>query len=252
LSYNILQELKKMETSYNDKENHIKQFSTAILPLALSFTIKIYTENQKTCIPICCGILFSENKKTYILTAEHVFSNANPGDLRFFHKGFLIPIEGTIHGNKEFDIAIFELDKDLSTLLLKDYKSIGREMILFNHITIPVQKYFLIGFPNSSIIIRNHSIKKKPLLYQTAALAKQKKFDNIEFEYNKRKSKSFHQKGHVTAPNPEGLSGSGLWYTTSFDLKNIDVKLVGIFIEFAPKNNIGIAVKLDSLLDFLK
>ena len=213
----------------------------------LKHTIVIYSFIGKKHFIHCNGILFNHNQKSFIITAEHAFTNIQMGDLKIFRNGSFCFLEGTIIGHPVYDIALFELESNMASCLSEDYVFLEKESLLFNHRPEYKQNYLLVGYPTSKTVVKGLSIKEKLIVYHTTTLKIQPKSNEVLFSYNKRKSGKYDQKGFFFAPNPVGLSGSGLWYVEALSFDNIQYHLEGIFKEFEGKRNTGISTKIDCI-----
>ena len=216
----------------------------------LNYTLVIYSFRHNKLFAYCNGVFFRDKNKLYILTAEHAFSKIHPGDLQILFEGLLVSLEGEIIGNTAYDLVLFEIDQHLGLHLLEKYDFLERDQLLFNYQPKENQTHLLIGYPSSKVTVRGLNIKEIPIIYQTSATADLSQPNNIKFFYHKRKSKKPGQKGYVIAPDPVGLSGSGLWYI-KLDHNNLEFKLVGIFKEFDRKKNLGTAIRVDYLREII-
>lgn len=229
------------------KPEDIERVVHSISSMVLQATLPIYTFSKNRYAIHSNGILLLESNSYCLLTAEHTFENMDPGDLFIFQRGLFRHLEGKIIGNDFHDIALFEIDNNIADFLSENYIFINRARIAFDHIAEAKQKYLLIGYPSSKTKIIGFKILEKPLVYHTSAMKKQPNSNEITFEYNKRKSVTYEKRIYISAPDPDGLSGCGLWYVNSFS-NNVDYGLVGVFKEFDRMKNVGTAAHVKSLL----
>jgi hypothetical protein len=230
-------------------EKQIEAFVKAVSQRILGHTIQIYCRNSQRLESYCTGVTIKLLNKLFIATSEHVFQNTDYGDLVVVHKGFPLNLEGTIHGHYANDIALFELDSNLATHLSNEYSFLEGDQIDFLHSVEYLQKYLLVGFPNTKTSVRGTKIKETPFVYHTEAVKiVNSKNEEFAINYKKRKSLKYNERSYTFVPDPIGLSGSGVWYIPRFDINPDNkecFKLVGIFKEYIPKNNIGLVSKID-------
>ena len=234
-------------------EKQIETFVKEVSKKIIGSTIKIYCRTANKIVPYCTGVTARLSNKLFILTSEHAFQNTDYGDLIVIHKGFPLNLEGNIHGHKANDIALFELDPTLAGHLSNEYTFIETDRIEFNHSIKNIQNYLLIGFPNSKTTIKGTLVKETPLAYLTEPVNFKSNMEEIAISYKKRKSLKYNQKSYFFVPDPVGLSGSGLWYISKFDINPESLnnfKLIGIFKEYNPKNNIGLVTRIETILTF--
>lgn len=225
----------------------IKEVVDRISSVILKTTLPLYTLNKNRYTIHSNGVLLFDRNKAYILTTEHTFDKMDPGEIFIYLNGSFYCLEGKIKGDRTQDLAIFELDNSTAKDLTKSYAFIDRTQIEFEHLSEPKQKYLFIGYPSSKTKILGMKLFEKPLVYHTSSEQVQPNSDEIAFAYNKRKSVTYEKRVYTFAPDPNGLSGSGLWYIPSFSNK-ITFKLVGIFKEFDRKKNTGVATHVKSLI----
>lgn len=226
--------------------DYIKLVEKIISDEVRKCTIAIYTLSNNTYTLHCNGVLFTDVKNFFIITAEHVFDGVQPSDLKIFQNGSFCNLEGTIVGDQMNDIALFKIDEAIVPDLIHNYQFLDRSNLLYNHQTESKQNYLFIGYPSSKTHIKRAIIFEKLQVYHSAGIPNKYKPNEIHFVYNKRKSVTYNKRGYTFAPDPDGLSGSGLWYISSYS-EPIKYKLVGLFKEFDRKKNIGIATTIDSI-----
>jgi hypothetical protein len=102
-----------------NNSNIVEAIVKSVSALILKHTIKIYhSSDDKKFTPYCTGVFYQNLKKTYILTAEHAFDHVDFGNLRVFHNGFFLYLEGIIISNSDMDVALFEVKEGSQSIVM--------------------------------------------------------------------------------------------------------------------------------------
>ncbi|HLO59817.1 MAG TPA: hypothetical protein VK179_13800 [Bacteroidales bacterium] len=231
-----------------------------LFPIIIKHTVQIFKNGN----PWASGVLFKNSKGFYIITSGHILDMEEKHNLSLLIGNELLPFEGRaewIDPNKGqindwVDILFLKLNEFYIQKIEVNKEFITTNNLFFNHIpsSVPL-KYLIIGFPITYIKHR----KTRPLCYPTS-IVPQSNFVRLNFSpeinilisYKKRKAFGFEDKGYKMLPNPEGLSGSGLWYIPTLykDIKEkIPYGLVGIMNDQRLEDNIVSATKIDIIND---
>ena len=238
---------------------------------ALSSTCQLYqwlNQGSELFVANGCTILFQHNSSYYCFSNAHVLADFQLGKTFFLLKDrtamtvggehfFSLPLSSEKRQDDYLDIAIVKLKPNVVERLLKN----GQIFLTLGQIqTLPAlakgNVLLLAGYPASKtkIDVKEMRLKFNPLVLRTVPYLKKLKNETftkglhhiVEFPIKSFKETSTGQK--MRAPQPYGISGSGLWL---YD-QNSDPILIGILSEYHEKNAIVISTKIDLFIDLVR
>jgi len=257
--------------------------STKIVDLAAqriqSSTVAIYFHKLDSPLSIkpeqiATGVLLKTESNHYLITAAHTFNQYSKEDICLYKSQSKIPLVGRLYlfntndsqTNDLVDIAVIKIEDFIVDVInnTEQIDFLSSDFIKQRHTTIPSKSYFTLGFPFKKEIEKRNSKKffsqpyliyshpSKPKAYDQPLVNKEL---NILLDFHRRKFKVFGEKNRSFAPHTEGMSGSGLWFIPNFDsnqTKELNVFLVGIFIELKENTNSLMFTKIDCLTEVLR
>lgn len=219
-----------------------------------------------------CSILFSFNSNYYLFSNAHVLAGNMLGKTFFLLKDnvsatvggqiFYTTVPSTKNRNDDkLDIAVVKLNPDLAAMIINSgYKFLNYHQI-DTGISLEQNNILLLaGYPatKTAIDYRTNRLKFQPLIIRTTPFLKDLRSISYPKEFHhiaKFSIKSFKESTTGTAmaaPQPYGMSGSGLWQLAKDDTGIIYPILIGILSEYHENRSIVIATKLDLFIDLLK
>ena len=262
-----------MTTIDNSNERGIATIKLA--EFALRATCQLYQKvNDYSDLFVAngCAVLFEFNSNYYCFSNAHVLADNQLGKTFLLLKDNMTATVGgqifytRLPSSKKriddtLDIAVVKLNPKIAEFL----KENGQHFLSYNHILTGLtllknQVLLLAGYPASKtkIDFKTNGLKFNPLVARTIPFLKDLKKASFPKEFHHMVEfpiKSFKETStgaRMTAPQPYGISGSGLWlFTQDRDLK-IHPILVGILSEYHENRAILISTKIDLFIDLLK
>jgi len=262
----------------NDYLERFQKYKNEILRATansiLESTIQFFYNNKRgDAAATGSGLLISLADKYFMLTAAHVIAEDYneifiilPTKELFLggHLHFTpIPASGKREDDK-IDIAVMELEDSVVADILATFKFLTLDDIEIGHKNIELPYYLSVGYPASKTkkIWNKAEISAIPFPYQTEP---ETSFDYAKFGFTKATHLAVKFDGKVTsesdanihsAPQLNGISGSGLWFLKDFATPNTvkNRKLVGLVIEkISDQNNKAIiATRIDLVTEFIR
>jgi hypothetical protein len=219
-----------------------------------------------------CTILFKHHTSYYCFSNAHVLADGHLGKTFFLLKDgttmtvggelyYSLPLSSQDRKDDYLDVAIVKLNITVAKRLLEN----GQLFLTLNEIrTLPelTEDHVLLiaGYPASKtkIDLKQNRLKFNPLILRTIPYLRKlddHKFSKglhhiVEFPINSFKETSTGQR--MRAPQPHGISGSGLWlYTTGNNRSSIPL-LIGVLSEYHENTAIVISTKIDLYLDLVR
>ncbi|MBP9054998.1 MAG: hypothetical protein KBF69_01360 [Saprospiraceae bacterium] len=203
------------------------------------------------------GVLAKFNNYHFLFSAAHVTDNLdglfipfNDNQLRNLQGALVsssLPESGK-RADDKIDISVLQFHPDEAKELEKYYNFLDLSRIETNHqIDFNESNYYVAGTPSNQSKVNNKTRNidstvfaffTKPSKLEIYAKYNLTEDVHIVVEFPKKVASILRDKFERSPPYPNGISGSGLWMLNSIDkdgIKYIDVKLVGIMIEFQDK-----------------
>lgn len=262
--------------------NHYRDVTKSIYLEIDKHTIQIFCDGKKGIKADSSAILVKYLEHYLIISAAHVFEMDDMPNLYFeiekhedgkttfkkIGKYALLASQKVNRKRKDdkLDIAVLKLlgDEDID-LLKSNFVFYNFKDADINHKPIPQIPYYIVfGYPGSYTKMQNKYRKeseRKVFVFnsRTIDFKNSEKYgyssSNIFIDYPKQIQKDDNER-LMTPPNPEGISGSGLWQITdsvNLNSKNWHYKLVGVMIELH-ENRILVGTKLvqiDAVIRYL-
>ena len=242
---------------------------------ALNSTCQLYQwveEDSELFVANGCVILFEHNSSYYCFSNAHVLADSQLGKTFFLLKDktsmtvggeyfFSLPVSSEKRKDDYLDLAIVKLNPNVVEKLLDNGNSFLK--LSQTRILPELSKgnvLMIAGYPASKtkIDLKKMRLKFNPLILRTVPYLRKLKsktfidgFHHIaEFSIKSFRETSTGQK--MRAPQPYGISGSGLWLYPSDTGENTTPLLIGILSEYHENNAIVISTKIDLFLDLLR
>jgi len=220
--------------------------------------------------PLGCGVMLFIQGEYFLVTAAHLLNSEMWGDLVMpGANGATVSLQGelcTSHlGNKErsnIDFAILRFYPKMHRHFTI-YDPILEDEILMNHSIVKKDHYLLAGYPIRKIkkTVGEKEFTFTAFKFLTHGL-QDKRLNKNGFDKNihalvafQNKIQSFADGGIYRAVNPQGISGSGLYFIREFNqsqLNNMRVDLVGIMIENYVDKGFLAAFKIDVIIEVIR
>lgn len=242
---------------------------------ALKSTCQLYqwlNEDAELFIANGCAILFEHNSFYYCFSNAHVLADDQLGKTFFLLKDgttmtvggqlfYSLPLSSKKRTDDFLDVAIVKLNANVVKRLLEN----GHIFLKIDGINTinalsPGDELLIAGYPASKtkIDFKENRLKFNPLIARTVPYLKKfsdgnfvKGFHHIvEFPIKSFKETSTGQR--MRAPDPEGISGSGLWLFPKDRKSDSNPVLIGIFSEYHKKHSILISTKIDLFIDLVR
>lgn len=222
--------------------------------------------------PHGCAVLITCNSKYYCLSNSHVLNNIKfPRVYMLSNDNAPILLEGDLMYSERslnndtnydtFDVSITEL-----TPQVKDnFLSSGYTFLEFDKIETSISLLrnnvtMIAAYPanKTKFDIKTKSLKFNPLVVRTIPVVKDysylgfpKDYHHI-IEYPKKSFRETSTQQRMTAPQPHGMSGSGLWILAGESELDYQPFLIGILSEYHENKSLIFSTKIDLYLSILK
>ncbi|OJW80263.1 MAG: hypothetical protein BGO69_05375 [Bacteroidetes bacterium 46-16] len=265
-------------------EDHVNEIYNETAKRVAKVTPQLFTFKDiaaDTIQPHGSSVLFKANNTHYMLTARHC---VHQGDslVKFGvldAGGHLRLLSGDVFSSKgiydEIDLALIKLQPQSVAILSECYKFLDVQK-LRPTINIPDKTdYLIVGHPLSRTSIDNkkRKLKYEPLVYisksvpaevyQSSYFKQAKTFEKFQFDrsntillnFNKRKSRIVAADDMTMSPDPQGISGCGIWYIQSYEIADpaeADFYLMGIIIEHDADKRLLIGTRSEVIASLLQ
>lgn len=246
----------------------VKSSSKRVLRATVIISRKIPQHNSIE--PLGCGVLLLLQGEFFLVTAAHLLNAQMWLDLVIpGTNGVMISLQGelcTSHLNNgersNIDFAFIRFYPKMHQYLTI-YDPITETEVLMNHSTILRDHYLLAGYPVRKIKKKTgrREFHAESFGFLTHSVP-QKRLHKHGFNQNlhalvafQRKVQSFDNGSIYTAVNPQGISGSGLFFIPEFNQNQLDnpsVFLVGIMIENHQDKGILAALRIDIVIEVIR
>ncbi len=163
------------------------------------------------------------------------------------------------------DVAAVKLSDESVQTLSNAYTFVDatRQVMLNDNIKRETE-YLIVGHPNTSTRIDNKrkKVRYNPLFHISKSAPPEiyRKLNvsysqSLMLGYSLRKSNFIEQKEMNMAPDPTGISGSGLWYIPRYDVpvvEDVQFLLSGVLIEHYTKHNLVKATKIEEVIPLIR
>lgn len=229
----------------------------------------IFKEERGRISQLGSGVFIRIGSEVFLLTAAHVTDEQDSGVLRIpgidtmihpsgYHSSMRIPESGE-RADDRYDIAYFRLMPEIVA-------DLHPETIIFDaadcdtrDTTADGDTYTMIGYPARKSSVKGITASSE-LFDLTGAGRGEKHYaelgltiqHHILISHRKKKCVDFGTERRVTPPNPEGMSGGGVfaWAKDLLDPEHLDTpKLCGIIIEHYPGKSLYVATRLDCFIN---
>lgn len=234
------------------------------------YTCQLFGLNNNKIIPFACTTLCKHNSQFYLLSNSHVFNKKKFSELYFLDMEFnLIMIEGDTffseseirNHNDTYDIAVMRIPVSLAAEFERNaYDFLELETLLTKIDLVKESVVMIAAYPASKTEI-NFQIKElkfNPTIVRTIPSVKDhfklgfpKDFHHT-VKYPRRSFIETSTRKRTIAPNPYGMSGSGLWLLVGESDLNHYPKLIGILTEYDENRSLIFATKIDIYLSVIK
>jgi hypothetical protein len=223
--------------------------------------------------PYGSGVFIEIDSSKFLITAAHVVDDMEDDIYVGVDTHRLLKLGGDLTKNiapghrddDKIDISILKLNQETIDKLGDKYEFISQSELGINHEFKRLPFYTSVGFPASKSKYNSHKdeIISKPFIYTTMpaespiyAALKCESFSNVIVHYDKEKVKDYTTGQFQTGPDPFGISGSGLWFTTpqaKGEGEHIDKKLVAIMTEWPLENRLyWIGTRIDVITEIIR
>jgi len=239
--------------------------------IALS-TPPLYINGTDKPTLVSSSILIKWKTNHFLVTSGHTLRQFKPTELGLiFNKTFLIigGYHGTSNSEKieddKIDIGFFHLSEEFLEQLSGAFQFHDLESFDFDHEDTEGDDYFIVGYPITRTKVRpdKNKIFLSPFLFRTklnkdAKLyqkTKTRQISNFLLDYRRKKIKNLLPDTIVTGPEPNGLSGCGVWITSdplTHDVNEIKYYPTGIIIEYYKEHNLLIGTRMRIITEVLR
>lgn len=212
------------------------------------------------------GVLLRIDTHYFLISAAHVFDQA--GDDLFFTQSvapdekkcvvYRTDAPGGVRKNDKIDLGFCKLTPTIARQLVDaGHSFLGVDALEMDAVAPIAGKYSFTGYPGSKTktLVREKILRPKPYEYSLlampdAALRSANWTPEIHLGGLFERSKMAYPAGEqITAPEPLGMSGGGVWIKQS---PQDDYRLVGIGIEWDGRNSMLIGVRIGLLVPMIK
>lgn len=258
-----------------DNSNKERQSFLKVVDVALKATCQLYQWKDgisDNFIANGCSILFQFNSSYYLFSNAHVLADNMLGETFLLLKDnmsatlggqiYFTRMPATNNRNDDtLDIAIIKLKPELADMMLNSgYQFLNYSQVETGVTLIRGNILLLAGYPatKTQVDYQTNKLKFSPLVVRTTPFLKDLK--NISFPKEFHHIATFPRKSfqesttriQIAAPQPYGISGSGLWILAKDSDTNIHPILIGILSEYHENRSIVISTKIDLFIDLLK
>jgi hypothetical protein len=225
----------------------------------------IFRENGNKAEQFGSGVLINISGEIFILTAAHVLDESDSCDLLIpgkksliFPSGFFVRGPNPISGKRiddHIDLAYIHLSKEIADDLNDDLIPLNNKDFDCSDVSNEGDAYSLIGYPASKSSSTN-TISTTELFVLTGEGQKNHFYenlglnikDNLIIRFRRKKGFCLQREQRVLMPNPQGLSGGGV-FSWSKDLPNKNElktpKLAGIITEYHRNKHFFVSTRLE-------
>jgi hypothetical protein len=220
--------------------------------------------------PSGAGILLKLQGEIFLITAAHLLNHETWGDLVIpGANNATVTLQGELctsylrsSEKSTVDFSILRLYPKMHKHLTI-YHPIEESEIAMNHSPIQKDHYLLAGYPVRKIKKKagEKTFQLNPFIFLTHGTTK-KRYLNHGFDENshilvqfQRKLQSFRDGSISNVGNPQGISGSGLYFIPEFTQTQIDqlqLSLIGIMIENHQDKGFMAAFKIDGVIEIIR
>jgi hypothetical protein len=238
----------------------------------LDSTCQLFLINGNDKQPHGCAVLITCNSKYYCLSNSHVFNTIKFPNVYMLTKdneqvlleGGLMysePSYGDNINNDTFDVGIMELTQQVKDKFISSgYIFIGLNKIETSVTLLRNNVTMIAGYPANKTKFDNETkiLKFNPLVIRTVPIVKD--YSRIGFpkayhhavSYPKKSFKETSTEQRMTAAQPHGMSGSGLWILAGESELNYHPFLIGILSEYHENKSLIFSTKIDLYLSIIK
>ncbi len=220
------------------------------------------------------GVFIKISNNYFLITAAHVIDKKENDIYVGIENKEVLKLGGELTMNRapysrdedRIDLAIMKLCDESITRLSPKYSFLDISEIGINHEFRELPLYQSVGFPASQSKYNRYKneLKSKPFIYTTMPASQElydeldcESFSNIIVHYDKKKVRDYKSNKLVTGPDPFGISGSGLWYIPTNQLKakgeKVEKRLVAIMTEWSIKNRkYWIGTRIDIFTEIIR
>ncbi|MBG9378563.1 hypothetical protein I5907_20170 [Panacibacter sp. DH6] len=236
----------------------------------LSSTCQLFIIDKRSKKPHGCAVLVTCNSKYYCLSNSHVFNKSKfPNVYMLTRDNEYVLLEGGLMysepsfgnniNNDTFDVGIMELteqvkDKFFGYTFLELDQIETSVTLLRNNVTM------IAAYPatKTKFDSKTKSLKFNPLIVRTIPITKD--YSNIGFpkayhhvvDFPKKSFKETSTEQRMTAAQPHGMSGSGLWILAGKSELDYQPFLIGILSEYHENKSMIFSTKIDLYLSIIK
>ena len=257
----------------NNDPRRIKLINAA--HIALTVTCQLYQrvdEDSEKFTANGCVVLFSHNDTFYCFSNAHVLADHQLGKTFFLLKDgtsvtvggelfYSLPLNSEHRNDDTLDISIVKLNLPVVEYLIRNgQRFLTIDQILTGFSLSKENRVLIAGYPASKtkIDIKTNNLKFNPLISRTIPYLRKLNNDLftkdyhhiVEFPIKSFKETSTGQR--MRAPQPYGISGSGLWLLLEENGITYIPILIGILSEYHENNAILISTKIDLFIGLLK
>jgi hypothetical protein len=220
---------------------------------------------------VSSSILLKWEQNYFLVTCAHTLRRYKPTELGLiFNRTFLtlggqpiITKSDNIDTDK-IDIGVYHLDEVFLEKLDANFFFYDLKNFDFDYDDTSGDDYLVVGYPITRAKVRpdKNKILLRPFLFKTNLSTDTKLYikthtrpdANFLLNYQKKKIKDLIPNNIVKGPEPNGLSGCGVWKITqsSHEFESIIYHPIGIIIEYYREHNILIGTRLRVITECLR
>lgn len=249
----------------------INQLINKISKIILDITPQLYYIKDASTkiikvLPLGSGIFYRNEDNFYLITASHIYESKDDDGKCIKENQIGLMINDTFYIlidtlyqtttskstiNKNIDLAILVLDKNIITDIQEKYSFLENTHILFKHTPSNQSKYLMVGFPVTQTKYKIHTKKiiVKPFIFLNKLNIHNKYTSNTNIVFNVGKfGRFFGNNLRAQTPKLYGVSGSGLWFINHLSDKYY---LIGIMTEWHEDDQLSLGTKIDIAIDII-
>jgi hypothetical protein len=218
--------------------------------------------------PLGCGVLVYLQGEYFLITAAHLLNTENWGTLVMpGSQSTTINLQSELCSSyleskdgHQIDFSILRFYPKMHKYLII-YTPITEDEVMMNHQVIERYNYLVSGYPIRKIKRKGKTFEIQHFSFLTRALHR-KKFARYGLDEKLHCLVAYHKWFHnygtnftFQAVNPQGISGSGLFFIPSFNQQQIDalqISLVAVMIENHVEHGFLAAIKIDSIMEVIR
>lgn len=237
-----------------------------------TFTPPIFLNGAKRPEPISSSILVKWDNDHYFVTAAHTLKNFDRGKIGIISNRTFLRAAGRYFttksdsaDNDKIDIGVYQLTDEYMKQLGTGYQFYDLKSFDFDHQDSNEDDYLIVGHPISRSKVRpdKNKIELRPFLYRTNLNKNQELFVktntnpqvNLLLNYDKNNLKDLIPNSIVQGPEPNGLSGCGIWRISNpvtNDVNSIKYYPAGMIIEYYREHKILIGTRMKIITQCIK